>query len=310
MSGMWRSRWAAVGAAVAITLGAGGLGIANATTSSGEKPIYKPITPCRLADTRPAPDNVGPRTSPLGPEEAYTLTGWGTVGNCTLPNGTAGLALNVTAVAPSQETYLTIYPTGVTLPLTSNLNPAPGQPPTPNAVNVDLNASGQFNVYNKYGSVHVVVDVVGYYDDHNHDDRYVQPDSLPFTVVSEAGNALEIPDPPTTFQSVTVTAPVAGQLVLTSQESVQMISAVQGDFVTCKILGSTESDGLFGILDEDVQFLQAQASGVLAGTMSGSRVVDIGAGETQTYNLRCQDAGASGKLIYHRKLVAMFTPTP
>jgi hypothetical protein len=181
MSGMWRSRWAAVGAAVAITLGAGGLGIARATTSSGAKPIYKPITPCRLADTRPAPDNVGGRAVPLGPEESYTLSGWGAVGNCTatdLPSGTSGLALNVTAVAPSQATYLTVYPTGASLPLASNLNPTPGEPPTPNAVNVDLDGSGQFDVFNKFGSVHVVVDVVGYYDDHNHDDRYYQQSAV------------------------------------------------------------------------------------------------------------------------------------
>jgi hypothetical protein len=149
MSGMWRSRWAAMGAAVAITLGGGGLGIVQATTSSGEKPIYVPINPCRLADTRPAPDTVGVRTTPVGAEESYTLSGWGVVGDCTLPAGTAGLALNVTAVDPTDPTYLTLYPTGASLPTTSNLNPWPGQPPTPNAVNVDLNGSGRFDVFNK-----------------------------------------------------------------------------------------------------------------------------------------------------------------
>jgi hypothetical protein len=172
MSSIWRSRWAAVGAAIAVALGAGGLGIAQATTSTGERPIYQPINPCRLADTRPAPDTVGGRTSPIGPEESYTLSGWGDVGNCSLPNGTAGLALNVTAFGPTDPTYLTLYPTGAMLPTTSNLNPTPGQPPTPNAVNVDLSPGGEFDVFNKYGSVHAIIDVVGYYDDHDHDDRY------------------------------------------------------------------------------------------------------------------------------------------
>jgi hypothetical protein len=163
--------------------------LVHAETSSGEKPIYKPINPCRLADTRPAPDTVGTRTSPLGPEEPYTLMGWGTVGNCTLPNGTAGLALNVTAVDPSQPTYLTLYPTGASLPTTSNLNPWPGQPPTPNAVNVDLNGSGQFDVYNKYGNVHVIVDVVGYYDDHNHDDIYYRQGDVDTKLATKANAA-------------------------------------------------------------------------------------------------------------------------
>lgn len=166
-----RSKWAAVGAAIAITFGAGGIGITHATTSSGEKPIYLPIEPCRGADTRPD-FQVGPRSSPLGPNETYTLSGWGALGDCTLPADTAGLALNVTAVDPTAATFLTLFPAGVPLPLASNLNPTPGEPPTPNAVNVDLNAAGDFSIYNLAGNVHIIIDVVGIYDDHNHDDRY------------------------------------------------------------------------------------------------------------------------------------------
>ena len=167
-----RTRWAAVGAAVAITMGAGGIGVTNALTTSGEKPVYIPIEPCRLADLRPAPNTVGPRTTGLGPSETYTLDGWGAVGNCTLPANTAGLALNVTAVGATTLTNLRFFPTGTPVPLTANLNPSPGAPPTPNAVNVDLNGAGKFSVFNKFGTVAVVIDVMGYYDDHNHDDRY------------------------------------------------------------------------------------------------------------------------------------------
>ena len=166
------TRWAAVGAAVAVTLGAGGVGITQATTSSGPRSIYTPITPCRLTDTRPAPDNVGPRSTPLGPDEAYTISGWGGVGKCDLPSGTSGLSLNVTAFGPTAPTYLTVYPSGTERPVTSNLNPTPGQPPTPNAVTVGLSTSGQFDVYNRFGSVDAIVDVVGVYDDHDHDDQY------------------------------------------------------------------------------------------------------------------------------------------
>ena len=172
-----RSKWAAVGAAIAVSLGAGGIGIGHATTSTGEKPIYLPIEPCRLADTRPA-FQVGPRSTPLGAAETYDLSGWGAVGNCTLPADTAGLALNVTAVDPTAPTFLTIFPDGVPLPLASNLNPTPGEPPTPNAVNVDLSAAGMFSVYNLAGNVHIAIDVVGIYDDHNHDDRYNTKDEI------------------------------------------------------------------------------------------------------------------------------------
>ena len=155
-----------------MTLGTGGLGIVQATTSSGERSIYKPINPCRLLDIRPAPRTVGPRTSPLGPAETYTIDGWGAVGDCVLPTGTTALALNVTAVGASAGTYLRLWPADGDQPGTANLNPAPGAPPTPNAVNVKLSADGKFSIYNNAGSVNVVIDVVGVYDDHNHDDRY------------------------------------------------------------------------------------------------------------------------------------------
>ena len=38
----------------------------------------------------------------------------------------------------------------------------------------DLSATGFVSVYNANGSVDVLADVVGYYVDHNHDDRYVR----------------------------------------------------------------------------------------------------------------------------------------
>ncbi len=172
MSGL-RTRWAAIGAAVAVTLGAGGIGITHATTSSGARPVYVPIEPCRLADTRPAPDTVGPRSTPLGPAETYDIDGWGAVGNCNLPTGTAGLNLNVTALGATQQTNLRFFPESAALPTTANLNPTPGAPPTPNAVAVTLNGgNGTFSVYNRFGTVAVVIDVMGYYTDHTHDDQY------------------------------------------------------------------------------------------------------------------------------------------
>ena len=79
-----RSRWAAIGAAVAVSMGAGGLGIAHATITSGERTAFVPITPCRLLDTRPGADNVGPKSSPMGAGETHTVSARGSNGNCTL----------------------------------------------------------------------------------------------------------------------------------------------------------------------------------------------------------------------------------
>ncbi|MDJ0771515.1 MAG: hypothetical protein QNJ12_22205, partial [Ilumatobacter sp.] len=168
-----RARWAAIGAAVAVTVGAGiaATDVVDATVSSGERTVLVAITPCRLFDTRPE-FQVGPKSTPLGANETVTLNGRGAVGNCSLPDDATALSLNVTAVGATLPTFLTIWPTGATMPTASSLNPFPDSPPAPNAVTVDLSDDGRFDVYNLQGQVHVLADVVGYYVHHTHDDLY------------------------------------------------------------------------------------------------------------------------------------------
>ena len=168
-----RARWAAVGAAIAVSFGVGGVAVTNAVVSTGEKAVFIPIAPCRLFDLRPAPDQVGPRSAPLGPGETYTQTVQGANGNCTIPADATAVAMNVTAVGGTAGSFLTIYPSDVSpRPQASNLNWVPGSPPTPNKVDTKLSADGKINLFNLTGSVSVLADVVGYYADHNHDDRY------------------------------------------------------------------------------------------------------------------------------------------
>lgn len=194
--GTLRTRWAAIGAAVAVTLGAGSLGIVNATSPDGAT-AYVPITPCRLVDTRPAPDTVGARTSPLGPDETFTVTARGSNGDCTggsaIPAEATGLQLNVTAIGATSPTFLTVWASDADQPTASNLNPLPGQGPVPNAVTTGLSADGKLSIFNKAGSVNVFVDIVGYYTDHDHDDRYytkseidAEPHQM-FAVVDNSG---------------------------------------------------------------------------------------------------------------------------
>jgi hypothetical protein len=166
-----RTRWAAIGAAVAVTLGAGGLAVVDAAVTTGERTVFVAITPCRLVDTRPT-STVGPKSSPVGPGEVHTVTAHGTTGDCTIPTDAVALSLNVTAIGATAPTFLAIWPAGATQPDASSLNPSPGQPPTPNAVTTDLSTDGRFSIFNLQGSVDVLVDVNGYYADHNHDDRY------------------------------------------------------------------------------------------------------------------------------------------
>jgi hypothetical protein len=122
-----------------------------------EDATFVPITPCRLLDTREPAWNI------WGPNVTQSLLAHGTNGACTIPTDAVGLSMNVTAVRPTEPTFLTIWPDDQPRPDASSLNPVPGQPPTPNAVTTELAPNGRFKVYNLQGHVHVIIDVNGYY---------------------------------------------------------------------------------------------------------------------------------------------------
>ena len=149
-------------------------------------------------------------------------------GECDLAAGATGVSLNVTALNATQPTYLTLYPTGGGLPTASHLNPAPGQPPTPNAVEVDVNSLGQFNVFNGFGTVDVIIDVVGYYEDHNHDDRYYTETETDQAVAEAKTDAAHVGGDvlvsgitaATVVKTATLTAPVAGRIFANATTSI------------------------------------------------------------------------------------------
>ena len=170
--GAVRSRWAALGAAVAVSIGGGTLLPASASIDSGERTAFVPITPCRVMDTRSGSDNVGPRATPIAADESYAIQVRGTNGNCTIPTDAVGVVMNVAAVNPTARSFLTVYPTDATRPLAASLNWIAGQPPVSNAVTADVAADGRISFYNYAGSVDVAADIVGYYANHTHDDRY------------------------------------------------------------------------------------------------------------------------------------------
>jgi hypothetical protein len=154
---------AAALAAAAVT--AIGLVQAVGAATTGAASVFVPITPCRLIDTRPAPDNVGTRTTPIGSGDTATFQVTGTNGNCVIPATATGIATNATAVNPSASSYITIFPADASpRPTASNLNLVAGAAPTPNQVTVGLSATGAISAYNNGGTVDLVLDIVGYYE--------------------------------------------------------------------------------------------------------------------------------------------------
>lgn len=120
---------------------------------------FVPLQPFRLLDTR---SGIGGRTVPLG---AGTTVDVATLGLGGIPaTGVTAIALNVTAVGASAESYFTVWPRGATRPNASSLNFTAGQT-VPNLVVSQAGAGGRVSIYNAFGEVHALADVVGYFRD-------------------------------------------------------------------------------------------------------------------------------------------------
>ncbi len=97
---------------------------------------------------------------PIGQQDSIDLT---VVGRGGVPaTGVGAVALNVTATNPTNASFLTVWPTGASRPLASNLNFSIGQT-VPNMVIVPVGANGQISIYNNTGGVDVIVDVLGWF---------------------------------------------------------------------------------------------------------------------------------------------------
>jgi hypothetical protein len=176
-----RTRWAAIGAACAVTLGGGTFGIVQASVSSGDRAVYVPITPVRVLDTR---SDVGVATIQDATPALLTVTG--SIATTTgqqnvVPVGASSVVINVTAINPTSDGFVSLRPGDATgAPAVSTLNVTVGGT-FPNGATITLPTSGgsagQIQIwYEAYaatgGTTDLLIDVVGYYTDHNHDDRY------------------------------------------------------------------------------------------------------------------------------------------
>jgi len=125
------------------------------TTASGR---YVALAPRRVLDTRLG---IGAPLARVGgtPLTVDLLGSGGVPGT-----GVSGVMLNVTAVTPTADTYITVYPSGSSRPNASNLNLLAGQI-VANMVLARLGSDGKVLVSNSAGAVDVIADVVGYFTD-------------------------------------------------------------------------------------------------------------------------------------------------
>jgi len=187
MKRLTRSRWAAIGAAVAVTLGGGGLiGVSAATVDTDQ--TLSTVEPVRILDTRGG-DKVSYESYFLKVTgEVATYTSSGTVNATVVPDGASAVSMNLTVTEGVRNAngygFVTAFPcTAITdtAPDASTINFVEGVD-VANSTVVPIGSTG-YICLNVYGDAHLVVDVNGFYEDM---DAYTkgQADSKFFTKVS------------------------------------------------------------------------------------------------------------------------------
>lgn len=115
-----------------------------------------PVQPHRILDTRTG--NGAPQQRvPAGQDVLLDVAGTGGV-----PDTADAVVLNVTAVRPSSQTYITVYPDGESRPEAANLNPDAGAV-SGNLVVAKLGSNGKVRLFNERGDVDLIADVTAYF---------------------------------------------------------------------------------------------------------------------------------------------------
>jgi hypothetical protein len=138
-------------------------------SGAGAGDQYQAISPSRICDTRTA-SGYPCAGKTLGPNSHDVVAVAGVGGIPSSASATPPLAIiaNLTAIAPTQATYMSIYPADLsTLPLVSDINAYPEEV-LPNLVVVELDSNagaddGDVDLYNAAGIVNAVIDVEGWF---------------------------------------------------------------------------------------------------------------------------------------------------
>lgn len=123
--------------------------------NGGTEAVYLPHDPTRVLDTR---YGTGAPKAVVGPGKTIkvkiaTLYG--------VPAGASAVALNLTVTDAAGGGFLTVYPSGVTLPTASSINFAAGQT-VANMTDAMLGSDGSIEIYNGGSkSVDIIADLVG-----------------------------------------------------------------------------------------------------------------------------------------------------
>ena len=130
---------------------------------TGVPSVFVSMQPARLLDTRAGAttaDGIDAGGGPLGAKGRHDLS---VVNRAGLPStGVAAVALNVTAVTPTAQGFITVWPSGIMRPNASNLNFVQGDT-VASMVIAQVGSNGKVSLFNSAGFTQIVVDIVGWF---------------------------------------------------------------------------------------------------------------------------------------------------
>ena len=129
----------------------------------GTATLFYALTPCRVLDTRDATGSLGGPALAAGATRSFTVLT--TPSTCGIPLNAKTLSVNLTITGPTANGELRVFPGNLSFTATSAISFNAGKTRANNAhVLLATDGTGSFNVQNSSaGTVHLIVDINGYY---------------------------------------------------------------------------------------------------------------------------------------------------
>ena len=218
-----------------------------ASSPNGGLQFYPLAKPIRLLDTRGGQGNCDNVAAPIAAGGSITTLARTTCEGITIPAAAQAIVGNITVINQSaQAGFLTLYPTGVTLPLAANMIYGPNGI-LANNFTVGLSANGEFNIFGER-TIDVIVDVSGYFAPPGAGGLYYHPLSKPIRLTDTRpaqGNCDSVSTPIAAGTSLTT-------LARTTCEGLTIPAAAQAIVGNATVINQSGQTGYLTIYPDGV----------------------------------------------------------
>ena len=209
--------------------------------------FYPLPRPVRLLDTRPGQGNCDSVNAPIAAGTSLATLARTTCEGITIPTQAQAVVGNITVINQTAQTgFLTLYPTGVSLPLAANMIYGPSGI-LANNFTVGLSGNGEFSIFGER-TIDVIVDISGYYAPPGTGGLYYHPLAKPVRLLDtrpSQGNCDNIAAPIAAGTSLTT-------LARTTCEGLTIPAAAQAIVGNATVINGSGQTGYLTIFPDGV----------------------------------------------------------